>query len=153
MWVSAGSAILNENGGTIVLTGGTIIGNVSTYTDADKAAGGAIYSTGLITVAASKDAAGTASPATILIKDNTRTDGSAGNIVLNGAGAYVQMQSTVQNSEIHITSTAGLAQNQPLVRFSSCIFVWQTAWHGFPLVCRGDGGTSGRTCVFDFPPW
>ena len=112
---AAGSAILNENGGTIVLTGGTITGNVSTYTEADKAAGGAIYSTGLITVAASKDAAGTASPATILIKDNTRTDGSAGNIVLNGAGAYVQMQSTVQNSEIHITSTAGLAQNQPLV--------------------------------------
>lgn len=112
---AAGSAILNENGGTIVLTGGTIIGNVSTYTEVDKAAGGAIYSTGLITVAASKDAAGTASPATILIKDNTRTDGSAGNIVLNGAGAYVQMQSTVQNSEIHITSTAGLAQNQPLV--------------------------------------
>ena len=112
---AAGSAILSEKGGIIALTGGTIIGNVSTYTDADKAAGGAIYSTGLITVAAPKDAAGTASPATILIKDNTRTDGSAGNIVLNGAGAYVQMQSTVQNSEIHITSTAGLAQNQPLV--------------------------------------
>ena len=33
------------------------------------------------------------------------------------------------------------------------VFVRQTAWHGFPLVCRGDGGTSGRTCVFDFPPW
>ena len=112
---TAGSAILNENGGTVVLTGGTITGNVSTYTDTDKAAGGAIYSTGLIRVAASKDAAGTAVPATILIKDNTRTDGSAGNIVLNGAGAYVQMESTVQNSEIHITSTAGLAQNQPLV--------------------------------------
>ena len=112
---AAGSAILNENGGTVVLTGGTITGNVSTYTDTDKAAGGAIYSTGLIRVAASKNAAGTAVPATILIKDNTRTDGSAGNIVLNGAGAYVQMESTVQNSEIHITSTAGLAQNQPLV--------------------------------------
>lgn len=112
---AAGSAILNENGGTIVLTGGTITGNVSTYTDADKAAGGAIYSTGLITVAASKDAAGTAVPATILIKDNTRTDGSAGNIVLNGAGAYVQAQSKAQDSEIHITSSAGLAQGQPLV--------------------------------------
>ena len=112
---AAGSAILNENGGTIVLTGGTIIGNVSTYTDADKAAGGAIYSTGLITVAASKDAAGTAVPATILIKDNTRTDGSAGNIILNGTGAYVQAQSKAQDSEIHITSSAGLAQGQPLV--------------------------------------
>ena len=112
---AAGSAILNENGGTIVLTGGTITGNVSSYTDADKAAGGAIYSTGLITVAASKDAAGTAVPATILIKDNTRTDGSAGNIVLNGAGAYVQAQSKAQDSEIHITSSAGLAQGQPLV--------------------------------------
>ena len=112
---AAGSAILNENGGTIVLTGGTITGNVSAYTDADKAAGGAIYSTGLITVAASKDAAGTAVPATILIKDNTRTDGSAGNIVLNGAGAYVQAQSKAQDSEIHITSSAGLAQGQPLV--------------------------------------
>ena len=112
---AAGSAILNENGGTIVLTGGTITGNVSSYTEADKAAGGAIYSTGLITVAASKDAAGTAVPATILIKDNTRTDGSAGNIVLNGAGAYVQAQSKAQDSEIHITSSAGLAQGQPLV--------------------------------------
>ena len=112
---AAGSAILNENGGTIVLTGGTITGNVSSYTEADKAVGGAIYSTGLITVAASKDAAGTAVPATILIKDNTRTDGSAGNIVLNGAGAYVQAQSKAQDSEIHITSSAGLAQGQPLV--------------------------------------
>ena len=111
----AGSAILNENGGTIVLTGGTITGNVSSYTEADKAAGGAIYSTGLITVAASKDAAGTAVPATILIKDNTRTDGSAGNIILNGTGAYVQAQSKAQDSEIHITSSAGLAQGQPLV--------------------------------------
>ena len=112
---AAGSAILNENGGTVVLTGGTITGNVSAYTDADKAAGGAIYSTGLIRVAASKDAAGTAVPATILIKDNTRTDGSEGNIVLNGAGAYVQAQSKAQDSEIHITSSAGLAQGQPLV--------------------------------------
>lgn len=112
---ATGSAILNENGGTIVLTGGTITGNVSSYIDADKAAGGAIYSTGLITVAASKDAAGTAVPATILIKDNTRTDGSAGNIILNGTGAYVQAQSKAQDSEIHITSSAGLAQGQPLV--------------------------------------
>lgn len=139
---AAGSAILNENGGTIVLTGGTIIGNVSTYTDADKAAGGAIYSTGLITVAASKDAAGTASPATILIKDNTRTDGSAGNIVLNGAGAYVQMQSTVQNSEIHITSTAGLAQNQPLVVSAADV-------SGAQVVAPADMIVSAAQMVYD----
>lgn len=107
---AAGSAILNELGGTIVLTGGTITGNVST-----DAAGGAIYSTGLITVAASKDASGAAVPATILIKGNTRADGTAGNMVLNGAGAYVQAQSGAQNSEIHITSSTGLTQGQPLV--------------------------------------
>ena len=112
---AAGSAILNDKGGTIVLTGGTITGNVSTYTDADKAAGGAIYSTGLIKVAASEDAAGTAVPATILIKDNTRTDGSAGNIVLNGDVARIEAQSGVQDaSEIHITSSGRLGKDKPL---------------------------------------